>query len=371
MTADASSLYIGLMSGTSLDGIDGVLARLDGALPQTLAFAHQAFDRALRDELLALQQPCPGELARAMVAGNWLANAYADVAHELLGQAGVPARAVRAIGAHGQTVRHAPQAAHGGYSVQLLNAARLAERTGIGVVHDLRNRDIAAGGQGAPLVPAFHAHLFRTPGETQVVCNIGGIANITVLPAEGEVTGHDTGPGNCLLDFWAQRHLGTAYDAHGEFAARGTPHAQLLDECLAEPYFAAPPPKSTGRDIFHPQWLEARLARHPYLQPADVQATLAELSARTIAQDIRRHAPSAASVWLCGGGAYNRHLVRRLQALLPCPVAGTRERGVPEMHVEALAFAWLARQHLAHEPGNLPSVTGASGPRVLGSFTPA
>ncbi|MDE2048425.1 MAG: anhydro-N-acetylmuramic acid kinase [Betaproteobacteria bacterium] len=371
MTGGTPPLYIGLMSGTSLDGVDGVLARFEHGHPHTLAFAHHPFDSRLRDELVALQAPVAGELARAMTAANCLANAYADVAHELLSRAEVPARAVRAIGAHGQTVRHAPQAEHGGYTVQLLNAARLAERTGIGVVHDLRSRDIAAGGQGAPLVPAFHAELFAVPGHTHVVCNLGGIANITVLPANGVVTGHDCGPGNCLIDLWAHRHLGTAYDAHGEFAAQGTVHAALLRELLDEPYFTLPAPKSTGRELFHAQWLDARLAAHPYLEPADVQATLTELTARCVADDVMRHAPLAEAVWLCGGGAFNRHLSARLQALLPCPVEGTHARGVPEMHVEALAFAWLAMRHLDGLPGNLTSVTGAAGPRVLGSHTPA
>jgi anhydro-N-acetylmuramic acid kinase len=270
------AIFVGLMSGTSMDGVDGVLVRFDQGVPHTLAFAHHPFIDTLRAELHALQQPQPNELRLAMLAANHIANAYADVVHELLAQAQVHARDVRAIGAHGQTVRHAP---HEHYTVQLLNAARLAERTGISVVHDFRSRDIAAGGQGAPLVPAFHATLLAEHGRTHVVCNLGGIANITVLAADGHVAGHDTGPANCLMDAWAAQHLGQPFDAHGEWAAGGSVHAALLSEMLAEPYFALAPPKSTGRDLFNRAWLDAHLAKHPFIAPRDVQATLAELTA--------------------------------------------------------------------------------------------
>jgi anhydro-N-acetylmuramic acid kinase len=363
------AIYIGLMSGTSMDGVDGVLVRFDQGTPHTLAFAHHPFIATLRAELQALQQPQANELHLAMLAGNHLANAYADVVHELLAHASVHARDVRAIGAHGQTIRHVP---HEHYSIQLLNAARLAERTGIAVVHDFRNRDIAAGGQGAPLVPAFHATLLAEPGRTQVVCNLGGIANITVMQADGHVAGHDTGPANCLMDAWATQHLGQPYDAHGEWAASGKVHAALLSEMLAEPYFALAPPKSTGRDLFNRAWLDAHLAQHPFIEPRDVQATLAELTARSIAHGMQAYAAGATALWLCGGGAFNRHVAARLSALLaPLRVQGTSARGVPEQHVEALAFAWLAMRHVLRLPGNLPAVTGAAGERVLGSYTPA
>ncbi len=371
----APSLYIGLMSGTSLDGIDGVLADFStdasGNIARTLAFASEPFDADIRTELLALQAPCANELERAMLAANVLAEGYAVVVHELLQRAKLTANNITAIGAHGQTVRHQPQAKPHGYTVQLLNAALLTERTGIATVHNFRSRDIAAGGQGAPLVPAFHAALFVTPGQTQVIANIGGIANITVLGAKGEVIGFDTGPGNCLMDAWAAQHLGTPYDAHGEFAAKGKVNAALLAALIAEPYFYAPPPKSTGRDLFHTAWLNDKLHTHELLKPADVQATLTELTARSIADAIKEHAPAAKAVWLCGGGAFNRQLVARIAHHLPaCKVGTTAERGVPELHVEALAFAWLAKQHVERKAINLSGVTGALRANILGQYTP-
>jgi anhydro-N-acetylmuramic acid kinase len=364
-------LYIGLMSGTSLDGIDGVLADFSHDKPHTLAFASEPFDADIREELLALQAPCANELERAMLASNVLAEGYAVVVHELLQRAKLNASNIIALGAHGQTVRHQPRAKPSGYTVQLLNAALLTERTGIATVHNFRARDIAAGGQGAPLVPAFHAALFATSGETQVVANLGGIANITVLGAKGEVAGFDTGPGNCLMDAWAALHLGTPYDAHGEFAAKGKVNAALLAELIAEPYFYAPPPKSTGRDLFHAGWLQDKLQAHGLLKPADVQATLTELTARSIADAVKEHASQAKAVWLCGGGAFNRQLVARLAHHLPaCKVGTTAERGVPELHVEALAFAWLAKQHVERKAVNLSAVTGALRGNIFGQYTP-
>lgn len=388
--ASNSSLFIGLMSGTSLDGIDGVLADFsDAATPRTLAFAHEPYDAATRAELMALQSHCENELHRAMMMANSIAEGYAVVVHELLSRAKLSAKDIAAIGAHGQTIRHQPQAKPQGYTVQLLNAALLVERTRIAVVSDFRSRDIAAGGQGAPLVPAFHAARFAVKNETHVVCNIGGIANITVLRAstpsprptptdtgEGDysVLGFDTGPGNCLMDAWAAKHIGTPFDAHGEFAAKGKVHAALLADLLAEDYFYSSPPKSTGRDLFNDAWLQTKLAAHAshaeLIKPADVQATLTELTARSIADAVREHASDAKAVWLCGGGAFNRTLVHRLAHHLPaCKVQGTSARGVPEMHVEALAFAWLVQQRLLHKTGNLPSVTGALRAEILGNLT--
>jgi anhydro-N-acetylmuramic acid kinase len=366
--AKTPQLYIGLMSGTSLDGIDGVLADFSHDKPDTLAFASEPFDADIRNELLALQAPCANELERAMLAANVLAEGYAVVVQELLQRAKLNASNIVALGGHGQTVRHQPKR---GYTVQLLNAALLTERTGIATVHNFRARDIAAGGQGAPLVPAFHAALFATSGETQVVANLGGIANITVLGAKGEVAGFDTGPGNCLMDAWAALHLGTPYDAHGEFAAKGKVNAALLAELIAEPYFYAPPPKSTGRDLFHAGWLHDKLQAHGLLKPADVQATLTELTARSIADAVKEHASQAKTVWLCGGGAFNRQLVTRLAHHLPaCKVGTTAERGVPELHVEALAFAWLAKQHVERKAVNLSAVTGALRGNILGQYAP-
>jgi anhydro-N-acetylmuramic acid kinase len=368
---------IGIMSGTSLDGVDGVLAKFSpSGRPQPLGFIHHDFSHALRAELLALQSPGDNELARALRASNGVSQAYAAVAQELLAHCALKAQDVAAIGAHGQTVRHAPSE---GVTAQLLNPALLAQLTGVPVVHDFRSADIAAGGQGAPLVPAFHAQLFAAPAETRVVCNLGGIANITVLPATQThtgadtaraVIGFDTGPANCLMDGWAAQHLGVEFDANGAFAASGRVLPELLSSLLSEPYFALPAPKSTGRDLFNPAWLQAHLAKHSGA-PADVQATLAELTARGVSDAIGQYAPDAAALWLCGGGARNAHVVARLATLTGLPTRGTAALGVDEQWVEALAFAWLAHAHIHGVAGNLPSVTGARAALVLGCLTPA
>jgi len=364
----ATPLTIGLMSGTSLDGIDGALVRWHEDRPQTLAFQSLPMPSALRAELLALQAPAPDELHRSRLAAIALARAYAEVCEPLIREAHAQ-QAIRAglIGAHGQTVRHQPDQ---GYTVQLLDGALLAELTGWDVVCDFRSADIAAGGQGAPLVPAFHAEVFGQPGERRAIVNLGGIANVSLLAGDGTVLGHDTGPANLLLDLWASRVLGTAMDIDGALAARGRPHAGLLARLLADPYFSRPAPKSTGRDLFTPAWLDAALRdAMPDAQQnaADVQATLLELTAVTVARDCR--AFGAQAVFLCGGGAANPVLVGRLTDLCaPANVARTDALGAPAQAVEAVAFAWLARQRLQNLPGNLPSVTGASGPRVLGAM---
>ena len=365
------AVFVGLMSGTSVDAVDGVLAAFDGdaadAPARTLAFASRPMPAALRAELLALQQPGPDELARAALATVALTDLYAEVALELAARSGTP---IAAIGAHGQTVRHRPEL---GYTLQLLDGARLAERTGLAAVVDLRSADVAAGGQGAPLVPAFHALAFASPNRRRAVVNIGGIANVSLLPAGGgTVVGFDTGPGNLLMDAWCERHLGMPYDRDGAWAAGGRVDDALLAHLLGEPYFALPAPKSTGRDLFTPAWLDARLARRPAAPaPRDVQATLAELTAATIADACRGF--DAEEVRICGGGARNAHLMARLAArLAPADVTGTDALGVDPGAVEALAFAWLARERLAGRPANLPSVTGARGPRVLGAvYVPA
>lgn len=369
-------MFIGLMSGTSLDAVDGVLVDfVEGAPPRVLAHACRGFDTALRDELLALNRPGDNELHRAALAANALADLYAEVVSDLLRETGVLARDVRAIGAHGQTVRHRPGA---GYTVQLNAPSRLAEATGIAVVADLRSRDVAAGGQGAPLACGFHQAVFGA-GEACVVLNLGGMANITVLPGgQARVIGFDTGPGNVLLDLWCQRHQGTAYDRDGAFAAQGQVDAGLLAHLIqSEPWLALPPPKSTGRDDFHAEWLDVRL--HAFadkaaraLAPADVQATLVALTACTVAEAIGAHAPATTAVYVGGGGACNPVLMAALrQALQPLPVQPTDVLGVPAQQVEALAFAWLAHAHVHARPGNLPEVTGAAGPRVLGAYHPA
>ncbi len=362
-----AELYIGLMSGTSLDGIDVILAaprrrgfHLRGAL-------HRPFSPQLRKQLFALQASGPDELRRASLAANELTRACAAAVRSLLSRARVAAGAVTAIGCHGQTVRHQP---HAGYTVQLINGALLAELTGISVVCDFRSRDIAAGGEGAPLAPAFHSALFRTPTRDRAVVNIGGIANVTSLPARGRVTGFDSGPGNCLLDAWINAHQRLPYDRGGAWAARGRLAPRLLERLLADPYFRRRAPKSAGRETFNLDWLRQRLTANP--RAVDVQATLLELTACTISRAVQTCCPDAGEVLVCGGGARNRALLSRLAALLPDRrVVVTDALGVAAEHVEALAFAWLAHQTLRRKPGNLPAVTGARGPRVLGAIYPA
>lgn len=376
MTMTGAELYIGLMSGTSMDGVDAVLvsAEADGSV-QALAHEYQPFGAELRAELLALNSPGDNELQRAALAGNAVARAYAQVCRALLNaQRRVP-QDIRALGAHGQTVRHRPGEFDGtGFTLQVLNASLLAELTGIAVVHDLRSRDLAVGGQGAPLVPAFHRAALAQPGVDVAVLNVGGISNVSLLWADGRSGGFDCGPGNCLMDGWIHRHQGASYDAGGQWAAQGQVHAGLLAAMLAEPYFHQAPPRSTGRDLFHLGWLDERITAHaPQVSAVDVQATLLELSARCVTDSLAAHAPGAwRELLVCGGGAFNEALLGRLRALLPgMTVATTDRRGLPPMQVEGAAFAWLAMRHVRGLPGNLPAATGGTGLRVLGSYTPA
>lgn len=367
-------LYIGLMSGTSLDGVDGVLAEVPATGPLTvLAHAGEAFEPGLRNELLQLNTSGPDEIHRAALAANRLAEAYARVVGALLGTTGTRREAVRAIGAHGQTVRHQPGAFDGrGYTTQINQPALLAELTGITVVADFRSRDVAAGGQGAPLVPAFHRAAFARAGLDRAVLNLGGIANLTLLPADGEVRGFDCGPANVLMDLWTQRHLGQSHDDQGHWAASGRVHEPLLASLMGEPWLRSDPPKSTGRDLLHADWLAAHLARCPALAPADVQATLCEFTAAAATDHLARYAPATRELIVCGGGALNRYLMSRLAARLPgVSVIDSAQRGLPPLQVEAAAFAWLASACLSGRPGNLPEVTGARGPRILGAVHPA
>lgn len=368
---------IGLMSGTSLDGVDGVLVDFAEGT-QVLWHASRGFDAALRAELLALNTPDGrDELHRAALAANALARSYAEVVRELLQATGMAPAQIAAIGAHGQTVRHRPQMFDGtGYTLQLNSPALLAELSGVAVVADLRSRDVAAGGQGAPLVPAFHQGVFGRPGETVLVLNIGGIANLSVLAGDGTVLGFDCGPGNALMDGWCQAHTGQPYDDGGQWAATGQVLPALLDRLLAEPFLQQPPPKSTGRDLFHADWLAGHLsasATSPAnARPADVQATLTEFTARACAGAVQRFGHGGGELLVCGGGAFNTQLMQRIAALLPgVAVDTTAARGLPPQQVEAAAFAWLARQALLGLPGNLPAVTGARGPRILGAIHPA
>ncbi|WP_084168621.1 anhydro-N-acetylmuramic acid kinase [Paraburkholderia acidipaludis] len=370
----ADGVYFGLMSGTSMDGVDGIAVRFGkGQRPVVLAEAFVGFAQGLREALFALQQPGENEIEREALAGNALTARYAVCCHELLRAGGLAPDDVRAMGAHGQTVRHRPEK---GYTVQIQNPALLAELTHIDVIADFRSRDVASGGQGAPLVPAFHATVFGSKDETRVVCNLGGISNITVLWNTGAVRGFDCGPANALLDLWAERHLGKPYDENGQFAASGTPHQPLLNALLDEPFFEQPPPKSTGRDLFNAAWLDEKLKGFESLSPADVQATLVSLTAVSVAREIERHASDCRAVYVCGGGARNPVLMAALQKALETggvsgvPVTTTDTLGVPPHQVEPLAFAWLAMRCAAREPGNLPAVTGAAGDRVLGAIYP-
>jgi len=368
-----ADLFIGLMSGTSMDGVDGVIADFSSGGVRVLQHATAGFDDSLRAELMALNASGPDELHRAWLAGNALMRVYAYVVGTLLAQSALEPQAIQAIGAHGQTVRHRPGLFDGtGYTIQLAQPALLAELAGIPVVADFRSRDVAAGGQGAPLAPAFHHAVFARPGATVGVLNIGGISNVTLLRADGSVQGFDCGPGNALMDAWCLQHTGRPYDDDGRWAAGGHVLADLLAALLAEPYFDEAPPKSTGRDLFNRPWLDARLATFPGASPRDVQATLTELTARACAGDIERHAAGVERLIVCGGGALNGHLMRRLAALLPhTQVVSSAEEGLPPLQVEAAAFAWLAMKCVRGEKLALQNTTGARGARVLGAIYPA
>ena len=377
------------MSGTSLDGVDGVVVQISSPSLisntrqlKVLQHVFQPFDAEFRAELLSLNTPSHNELHRAALAGNRLARSYAQVVLALLKATGMQANDIQAVGAHGQTVRHRPlefdadpatgQAAVG-YTLQLNNPALLAELTGIDVVAEFRTRDLAAGGQGAPLVPAFHAEVFGHPDHTVAVVNIGGISNISFLrnasTEKAQIIGFDCGPGNALMDHWVHLHQGKDYDANGEWAAQGQVIDTLLQSMLTEAFLHQTPPKSTGRDLFNPTWLQQHL-RTDY-QAVDVQATLCEFTAMAIAQDLKRHAPEAKQLWVCGGGALNAQLMSRLQAHAPgVQVASTEAHGLPPLQVEAAAFAWLAAKAMKRETGSLESVTGARGARVLGAIYP-
>jgi anhydro-N-acetylmuramic acid kinase len=368
-----AELFIGLMSGTSMDGVDGVLADFSDGRIAVQGYAAAPFPVGLRAELMALNTPGDNELHRAALASNGLARAYAGVVHQLIADAGLPAEAVTAIGAHGQTVRHRPgEYDEVGYTLQINNPALLAELTGIAVVADFRSRDVAAGGQGAPLVPGFHRALFARDDQAVAVLNIGGISNLSILPVgEGTVLGFDCGPGNALIDHWCQAHIGQPYDIGGQWAASGRVLPDLLARLLGDPYFARTPPKSTGRDLFNANWLAAHLGTWE-AEPADIQATVTELTASVCAEHLKRYGADSQLLIVCGGGALNQHLLSRLRALLPSvEVVSSAERGLPPQEVEATAFAWLARSALCGNPGNLASVTGARGPRVLGAVYPA
>lgn len=374
MNNSNSNVYIGLMSGTSLDGVDGVLVEFpdtEGAVMHMLASAYHPFSEEMRSAAMALQQPGDNEIHREALLVAALAESYAVCVKALLQQ--VPEANVRAMGAHGQTIRHRPEL---GYTRQSNHPALLAELCGIDVIADFRSRDVAAGGQGAPLVPAFHRAVFGLPGACRVVVNIGGISNISILHADGRTSGFDTGPGNVLMDAWMSQHQAKTYDENGTWASQGRIDPALLQALCAEDFLQQAPPKSTGRDLFRPEWLAAKLGAFSQLAPVDVQATLCAFTATTLADAICQHAFDVCAVYVCGGGAYNGFLMQQLQNQLAqhtchASVASTAELGVSASHVEALAFAWLAQRFTRRQPGNLPEVTGARGLRILGALYPA
>ncbi|MFN3703553.1 anhydro-N-acetylmuramic acid kinase [Thermomonas sp.] len=373
-TRPTDGCFLGLISGTSADGIDAALVRFDGdqtRVRPTLLFGRTyPWDPALRARLVALgQQAAALTLDEVGELDVRIGHAFAAAAMAAIRDAGLAPRAITAIGSHGQTLRHRPQG-DAPFTLQLGDAHVIAERCGVPVVADFRRRDVAAGGHGAPLVPAFHAAVLRAPHEDRAVLNLGGIANLTLLPARGDVRGFDTGPANGLMDAWCLRHTGNHYDAGGALARQGRVDAALLARLLAEPWFAAPPPKSTGRDQFHLGWVEAALAGNE--STADVQATLLALTARTVADALQASQPGTRRVIVCGGGVHNPLLMAALAEAMPATtIESSAAHGLDPDAVEAMAFAWLAREHLAGRPGNLPAVTGAAGPRVLGALYPA
>ena len=367
-----AELFVGLMSGTSLDGIDAVLVDFGDDRPRLIHALTHPLPDDLRQRLLTLCQPGDDEIERLGRADRDLGEELAVAVRRLLDASGVAAAEIRAIGSHGQTIRHRPEA---GFTLQIGDPNRIAQRCGITTVADFRRRDLAAGGQGAPLVPAFHAALFRSGEGDRVVLNLGGMANLTLLPGDPgvPVRGFDTGPGNVLMDLWAQRHLGRPLDENGAWAASGEVNEGLLARCLRDGYFHQPPPKSTGREHFNAAWLDAHLDESDHSPaPQDVQATLCELTAVSVAEAVRDNLAGAGELLVCGGGAHNAYLLSRLRAhLAPMAVIPSDERGLPADWVEAVAFAWLARETLAGRPGNLPTVTGASEAVVLGGVYPA
>jgi anhydro-N-acetylmuramic acid kinase len=371
--------FIGLMSGSSLDGVDAVLVEIGegGAQFKLLASSYLPFSTDIREALLALQSRGFDEVQRVTQAANQLMVVYADCVLDCLKKAGIPSQQIIAISAHGQTVRHRPEF---GYTLQINNPALLAELTDIDVIADFRSRDIAAGGQGAPLIPAFHRSAFGQLGETRVVVNIGGIGNISILRADGSTSGFDTGPGNILMDSWIMQHQSQTYDVNGAWARQGKVNRALLEHLKDDAFLRQAPPKSTGRELFHAEWLEQKLTQFNDVSPTDVQATLCALTAHTLVDAIIAYAPDVHRVFICGGGAYNTMLMDTIKLALDAQttqkvrphvsVDSTEVLGIAPNHVEAMGFAWLAYRYTKRLTGNLVEVTGASGERVLGALYP-
>lgn len=352
-----------------MDGVDAGLLRIDDGFRLEGAIT-RPFSRTLKQHLVGIvNNPERVSLDELGQLDTAIANAFADAAIELLNKHGLGAADIAAIGSHGQTIRHGPGGDHP-FTLQIGNPSIIAARTGVQTISDFRSRDVALGGEGAPLAPAFHHAAFASTEEVRVVVNIGGIANLSVLHPDGSVTGHDTGPGNVLMDAWIEQTRGDGYDADGAWAATGKVSESLLEACLADDYFSKAPPKSTGRELFSMPWLIERIGGDQ-LAAEDVQATITELTARSISADIERYAPQCRLCLVCGGGAYNGHLMRRLAALLgETRVEATDQHGIDASSVEAAAFAWLAWRTCSGKSGNLPSVTGATTTAILGSITP-
>ena len=362
--------FAGLMSGTSMDALDAVLVDFSETPLRLVAHLSRPLPTDLRQQLLSLTSVDGNELERMAQADSHFGRFCAETVRELLANSGIAHAQVAAIGSHGQTIRHAPNASPP-YTVQIGDGNTIAQDTGITTVADFRRRDMVVGGQGAPLVPAFHAALYRSQHIERVVLNIGGMANISILPADKEapVSGFDTGPGNVLLDEWIQHHRKEPYDSDGSWARSGAINVPLLKSLLSDAYFSLPPPKSTGREHFNLNWLQEHILEP--IPAEDVQATLLELTALSIAQAVQTYAAESSELLICGGGAYNGFLLERLSHhLQQCRIHSTEEYGTEPRWVEAIAFAWLARQTLHKLPGNLPSVTGASEPVVLGAIYP-
>lgn len=367
VTPVVSDLFIGLISGTSADAIDAALVSFTPELKLLHALA-MPYPSSLREEILRLGLG-NGQTSLQQIGelDTHIGEQFAAAALKLLEQSGYAAERIRAIGSHGQTLWHAPRAPVP-FTLQIGDPNIIAERTGIDTLADFRRRDLAAGGEGAPLAPAFHAAFLRSANENRAVLNLGGIANLTLLPAHGRVLGFDTGPANGLLDVWAELHLGVTVDQDGAFAARGQVHKELLTRCLSDPYFSRPAPKSTGRDYFNLAWLHRNLSGLN-IAAEDIQATLLALTARSIADALQREAPATTRVLVCGGGARNPVLMTAIRnALTPITIELTSAYGVDPDFLEAMAFAWLARERIDGRCGNLPEVTGARGKRILGGF---
>ncbi|MFP6816995.1 MAG: anhydro-N-acetylmuramic acid kinase [Pseudomonadales bacterium] len=363
---NAAKLYVGVISGTSVDGLDLALLEIDDGI-RFIRTETVALVTPLRDQLLALGQPGADEIDRLGAADRQLGRAIGVAVNEFLADTGIRSETVTAIGSHGQTIRHRPDGT-APFTIQIGDPNQITETTGITCVADFRRRDMAAGGQGAPLVPPFHAALFRVAQEHRVILNIGGISNITVLSSDSTaaVVGFDTGPGNALMDAWIAQCKQIPYDVDGNWAGQGRCDDSLLNDLLADPYLTRSPPKSTGREHFNLAWLAER-SRVQTLAEVDVQATLLELTAVSICEAVRRWAPESQRLLACGGGRNNLSLMSRLAALTNCPVENTDQHGIDGDGLEAGAFAWLAHQNLEGMPGNEPSVSGAAGSRILGA----